>query len=75
MEKHCGSCADCGIYPDPGKGCRKLNNPIAWVFSLIFDSNRAACLRRIRAVGRANYAKEMADLGRQSLPRATKETL
>jgi hypothetical protein len=70
-----GSCADCGLFTDPGKECRKLNNPIAWVFSLLFDSNRAACLRRIRAVGRTDYAKEMVALERQSLPRSTKENL
>lgn len=75
LEKGFGSCADCDLFADPGKECRKLNNPVAWVFSLLFNSNRAACLRRIRAVGRTDYAKEMATLGRQSLPRSTKETL
>lgn len=73
MEKHCGSCADCGIYPDPGRDCRKMNNIISKVFSLLFNSNRAACLRRIRSVGRENFAREMAALGRPSLPRREKQ--
>ena len=73
LEKHCGSCADCGMYPDPGTDCRKLNNPISKVFAFFFNSNRAACLRRIRSVGRENFAREMAALGRPSLPRKAKE--
>jgi hypothetical protein len=69
MEKNCSSCADCGIYADPGTECRMVNNPISKVFSLIFNSDRAACLRRIRKIGRENFAREMTDLGRPSLPR------
>jgi len=68
-ENHFGSCADCYRYPDPGKECRKLNNPIAWVFSVLFNSNRSANLKHIREIGREAYAKEMAEAGRMSLPR------
>jgi hypothetical protein len=50
-----------------------LNNPIAWVFSRLFNSNRAANLKRIREVGRENFAKEMAELERPSFPRRGRE--
>ena len=63
------SCAECGDFKDPGLECRYLHNPISTVFSFVFNSNRPACLRRIRQVGRESYAREMAAQGKQSLPR------
>jgi hypothetical protein len=68
-ENHFSGCSDCCRYSDPGKECRKLNNPISWIFSVLFNSNRSMNLKRIREVGREVYAKEMAEAGRMSLPR------
>ena len=62
------TCADCTTYADP-RDCRKFHNLISRVFGLVFRSNRRACILRIREVGPAAYAEEMAAKGRQSLPR------
>jgi hypothetical protein len=53
-----GSCGDCSLVADL-KDCRKLNNPISWVFSLIFRSDRPAGLRFIREKGKKAFAEEM----------------
>ena len=69
LEKGLLGCADCALYADQGTQCKKMNNAISKIFGLLFNSNRAECLRRIRAVGRESFAREMAALGRPSLPR------
>jgi len=73
LTKNYCTCAECGTYQDPGSECRYLHNPIATVFSFIFNSNRPACLRRIREVGREGYAREMAAQEKQSIPRREKK--
>jgi hypothetical protein len=67
-ERGFSSCADCGAPPDP-RDCRKFNNPVARLFGLVFNSNRAACVARIRELGPERYAAEMASRRLQSLPR------
>lgn len=62
------SCAACPHHPDP-KSCGKFHNWISRIFGFIFRSDRAACIRRIRQVGRATFAKEMAETGQQTLKR------
>ena len=52
------SCADCRIVDDL-KDCKKINNFISKVFSLVFRSDRLACLARIKEIDYYEYAKEM----------------
>ena len=62
------SCADCKEFTDPND-CAKFNNLIAKVFGLVFNSNRQACVLKIRELGLDGYATLMAQKKRQSLPR------
>ncbi len=67
LENGTANCAHCKI--DTVETCKAYNNPMARFFSFIFRSNRPACIARIRAVGEDGFAKEMAALGRPTLPR------
>ena len=51
------SCADCKLMPL--QQCKKFNNFVGKVFALIFNSNRAACINRIKETGYAEFAAEM----------------
>ncbi len=62
------TCADC-TDADP-RECRSLNNIISKLFSLVFRSDRPACLERIGEIGIDAYACESAETGRQSIRRA-----
>lgn len=62
------TCAVCGDFKDPND-CRKFNNFIAKAFGVIFNSNRQACIYKIREVGIESYAEYMAQRRKQSLPR------
>lgn len=62
------SCADCTIFTDP-VACAKLNNLLGRLFGLIFNSNRAACIAKIRELGPDGFAAFMATRRLQSLPR------
>jgi len=62
------SCSDCKQFSDPGQ-CAKFDNLLAKIFGLIFNSNRRACILKIRELGVEGYAAHMAELRRQSLPR------
>jgi len=62
------SCASCETHQDP-LACRKFDNVIAKLFGLIFKSNRAACVAKLRALGPDGYAAFMATRRLQSLPR------
>ncbi len=68
IEEQYATCADCTQHPDP-KSCRKFDNLIARLFGLIFRSDRAACIRQIRELGRDAHAADMAARRRQSMPR------
>lgn len=58
MEKKYHSCADCAM--DVGQ-CKKFSNFISKVFTIVFRSDRKACIERIRKIGLENYAEEMAE--------------
>jgi len=71
MEKGRGSCAECRTYDDPGAQCKALNNKIAQIYSVLFNSDRGEGLRHIKAYGKLGYAREMAIEGRPA-PRRKK---
>jgi len=62
------TCAECSDHPDPAT-CAKFDGWLARVFGVLFNSDRRACVLRIRAVGRDVYAAEMTERGLQSIPR------
>lgn len=62
------SCADCMDVEDV-QDCRFFNNFLAKMFSLIFRSNRPACIDYIKGKGYESFAEEMARQKKQSLPR------
>ena len=64
------SCAECTIMPL--KECKKFNNFIGNTIGLLFNSDRTACIARIKEVGAAQFATEMSEAGRMSLPRRKK---
>jgi hypothetical protein len=67
QEHDYASCANCEEHQDP-RDCRKFNNVIAKLFGLLFNSNRAGCVDKIRALGPEQYAAFMAARRLQSLP-------
>lgn len=62
------SCAGCVGIPDP-RDCGKFNNLIAKFFSLVFRSDRAACVAQIRRLGIEGHAKAMAAAGLHTIKR------
>jgi hypothetical protein len=68
MDLEQNSCAECKSCPDPIQ-CAKFNNVIGKVFALIFNSNRPACITKLKEHGPEKYSQLMAQYGRQSLPR------
>jgi hypothetical protein len=62
------SCAECEEFADPNS-CKLFNNFMAKAFSLLFRSNRAACIKQIRDVGIQGHAEMMAAHKLQSLKR------
>jgi len=68
MEHGYGSCADCEEFADPAD-CAKFDNWMARAFGWVFNSNRRACVMKIRELGPKGFAEQMAGLGKQSLPR------
>ena len=63
------SCADCKEFPNPND-CKMFNNFMAKLFSLIFKSDRAACIEQIRKIGIEGHAKKMAELKLQSIKKS-----
>jgi len=61
------SCADCNLVEF--KSCKKYHNFIAKLFGMIFNSDRAACIARIKAIGHEEFAGEMAANKRQTFRR------
>ena len=59
------SCADCTIMPL--EECKKFNNFIGKVFSILFRSDRAACIKRIKEIGNDAFAQEMHDKKLQTI--------
>ena len=68
IEHHYATCAECADHTDPRR-CSKFHNLLSSVIGWFLNSDRAACIERIRAVGRDEYAAEMARAGKQRLPR------
>jgi hypothetical protein len=62
------TCASCTDFTDPND-CRRFNNLIARVFGVVMNSNRQACVLKIRALGLDDYATFMAGRRRQTLSR------
>ena len=62
------SCADCKEFGDPND-CRKFNNWIGKIVGFVLNSNRQACVLKIRELGPGGYAAFMAERRRQTLPR------
>ena len=62
----CSSCADCGEFPEPSD-CAKFNNLVSKLFGLLFRSDRAACIRQVRRIGRAAHAEDMAGKKRHTI--------
>ncbi|HNW44162.1 MAG TPA: DUF3795 domain-containing protein [Elusimicrobiales bacterium] len=58
-ERKYGSCADCADFK-AYEDCGKLYNFISRAISLFTGSDRPGSLRRIKEIGRAAYAAEMA---------------
>lgn len=54
------SCADCQEFKH-ANDCNKFNNFLSKFFSFIMNSDRQACVDRIKDVTPEGYAKEMAD--------------
>ncbi|MCE1198306.1 MAG: DUF3795 domain-containing protein [Marinilabiliales bacterium] len=67
LEHQYNSCADCTLMPL--EECKKYNAFIAKAFGFIFNSDRAACIRRIREIGPASFALEMAVNRQQTIRR------
>jgi len=60
------SCADC---PENVDECKKFTNVVSKLFGFFFNSDRNACIQRIKAVGREEYAREMAEKRTQTIKR------
>lgn len=67
-EHQYGSCADCGEHEDPLQ-CGRFDNFFARVIGVVLNSDRAACIAKIRELGPDGYAAFMAERRRQTLPR------
>jgi hypothetical protein len=68
IEKGIRTCAECTEFPNPND-CKKFNNFMAKLFGLVFRSDRAACIARIRDLGLEDYASEMAEKNIPSIRR------
>jgi hypothetical protein len=62
------SCADCSEFADP-RECKKFNNFFSKFFTLVFGSDRTACVEKIKTSGYEEYALFMADQRLQSIKR------
>lgn len=67
MENHFKSCADCTTIEL--MSCKKYNNYISRIFGVIFNSDRPACINRIKEIGYPEFAVEMAGSKRQTIKR------
>ena len=68
MENSYRSCADCRIVENL-RDCKKLNNFMSKLFSLVFRSDRFACIAFIKEKGYDEFAIEMAEKGIMSIKR------
>ena len=66
MEKGYHTCAECD---KDVTDCRLYNNLISKFFSIVFRSDRSACVRYIREHGEQAFAEEMTRRGHQTMKR------
>lgn len=64
LEKGYTSCADCTINV---ADCKKFSNFVSKMFAFFFNSDRKACIDRIKTIGTEEYAREMAEKGLQTI--------
>ncbi|MCX6281917.1 MAG: DUF3795 domain-containing protein [Bacteroidetes bacterium] len=62
------SCADCKEFSNP-MDCKKFNNFFSKFFALVFKSDRAACIDKIKKEGYNGFALYMAEHKLQSIKR------
>lgn len=67
MENKFQSCADCNMVEL--KDCKKYSNFISKIMAYVFNSDRPACIARIKEIGYDGFAAEMADSKKQSIKR------
>ena len=67
IEQNYKSCAHCTISSI--EECKMFNNFIGKVFAVLFRSDRAACIRRIQAIGYDAFAEEMHSKKQQTIKR------
>jgi hypothetical protein len=67
MENQYQSCADC--TKAELMDCKKYNNFISKIFGYAFNSDRSACVKRIKEIGYSDFAVEMANSKRQTIKR------
>jgi len=68
IEKNYNTCAECTEFSDLKK-CKKLNNFMGKIVGVIMNSDRFACIYRIREIGQEPYAIEMDAKGLQTIKR------
>ena len=68
IEHNYDSCADCQDFENL-KDCKKFNNFMGKVMGVIMNSDRFACIYRIREIGHEPFAIEMDEKGLQSIKR------
>ena len=68
IEHEYATCADCEEFTDPNS-CRKFNNLFGRIVGFVLNSNRQACVYKIRELGLEEYAAYMAGRERVSVPR------
>jgi len=67
LENSYNSCADCTQMAL--KDCKKYNNFISKIVGFVLNSNRSACIQRIKEIGTEGFAVEMAELKIQTIKR------
>jgi Protein of unknown function (DUF3795) len=67
-EKDISSCAECKEFTDAME-CAKFNNLMSKIFGALFRSDRAACIRQIKEIGRQGHAEKMAAARTQTIKR------
>ena len=68
IEHGFATCADCPEHADPAT-CPLFHNFFSKLMGLVLNSNRKACILKVRELGLDAYAAEMARERRQTLPR------
>lgn len=67
LENNLQSCADCKTIEL--MECRKYNNFISKAFGFLFNSDRSACIAKIREIGYDDFSIEMANSKKQTIKR------